>query len=63
MGKTCRVTAESVFLVEWYEGLRARCQRSMGRDYWRQLMAVRAAVNKMETRRGAGNQSGSLDAR
>ena len=57
--------AESVFLVEWYDGLHALdTNESMGRDYWRQLMAVRAAVNKeMETRRGAGELRGSLDAK
>ena len=54
-----------MFLVEWYEGLHALdANESMGRDYWRQLMAVRAAVNKeMETRRGAGELRGSLDAK
>ncbi len=35
----------------------------MGRAYWRELKAVRAAVNKeMEARRGAGELRGSLDA-
>jgi len=56
--------AESVFLVEWYQGLgREPANETMGRDYWRQLMAVRAAVNKeMEARRAAGELRGSLDA-
>jgi isoleucyl-tRNA synthetase len=56
--------AESVFLVEWYKGLQAEpAGEVMGRDYWRQLMAVRAAVNKeMEARRAAGELRGSLDA-
>ncbi len=56
--------AESVFLVEWYRGLQTEpANEAMGRDYWRQLMAVRAAVNKeMEARRAAGELRGSLDA-
>jgi isoleucyl-tRNA synthetase len=56
--------AESVFLVEWYKGLQAEpAGEVMGRDYWRQLMAVRAAVNReMEARRAAGELRGSLDA-
>ncbi|MCB1699214.1 MAG: isoleucine--tRNA ligase [Halioglobus sp.] len=55
---------ESVFLVGWYEGLdMIAAGETMGRDYWRQLMAVRAAVNKeMEERRAAGELRGSLDA-
>jgi isoleucyl-tRNA synthetase len=57
--------AESVFLAQWYDGLQTMAAGStMGRDYWRQLMAVRAAVNReMEARRGAGDLRGSLDAR
>ena len=57
--------AESVFLAQWYDGLQTMAAGStMGRDYWRQLMAVRAAVNReMEARRGAGELRGSLDAR
>jgi isoleucyl-tRNA synthetase len=36
---------------------------AMGRDYWQQIMAVRAAVNReIETQRSAGNLRGSLDA-
>jgi len=56
--------AESVFLVEWYPGLRElAADESMGRDFWREVMAVRAAVNReMEVRRGAGELRGSLDA-
>ncbi len=56
--------AESVFLAQWYQGLQTLDAGSaMGRDYWRQLMDVRAAVNKeMETRRAAGELRGSLDA-
>jgi isoleucyl-tRNA synthetase len=56
--------AESVFLVEWYQGLQTQpAGAAMSRDYWRQVMAVRAAVNKeMEARRAAGELRGSLDA-
>jgi len=56
--------AESVFLVEWYQGLQEIAgSESMGRDYWREMMAVRAAVNKeMEAQRAAGHLRGSLDA-
>lgn len=55
---------ESVFLVEWYQGLQEiDAGETMGRDYWREMMAVRAAVNKeMEAQRAAGNLRGSLDA-
>jgi isoleucyl-tRNA synthetase len=55
---------DSVFLEQWYEGLKPLDQGSlMGRDYWKQLMAVRTAVNKeMEARRAAGELRGSLDA-
>ena len=53
-----------MFLVEWYQGLQEiAADESMGRDYWRDMMAVRAAVNKeMEAQRAAGNLRGSLDA-
>lgn len=56
--------AESVFLVEWYQGLQEiAASEPMGRDYWRQMMAVRTAVNKeMEAQRAAGHLRGSLDA-
>ena len=56
---------ESVFLEQWYQGLQALPAGDlMGRDYWAQLIAVRAAVNReMEVRRGAGELRGSLDAR
>ncbi len=55
---------ESVFLEQWYGGLQnLNAGESMGRDYWQQVMAVRAAVNReMETRRAAGELRGSLDA-
>jgi isoleucyl-tRNA synthetase len=56
--------AESVFLVEWYQGLQEMAAgESLGRDYWQEMMAVRAAVNKeMEAQRAAGHLRGSLDA-
>ena len=56
---------ESVFLEQWYQVLQALPAGDlMGRDYWAQLIAVRAAVNReMEVRRGAGELRGSLDAR
>jgi isoleucyl-tRNA synthetase len=55
---------ESVFLAQWYDGLHTLdAGETMGRDYWQELMAVRAAVNKeMEARRAAGELRGSLDA-
>ena len=55
---------ESVFLVQWYAALQSLQEgEAMGREYWRQLMAVRTAVNReMEARRGAGELRGSLDA-
>ena len=56
--------AESVFLVQWFTGLQQLDgSEALGREYWRQLMAVRTAVNReMEARRGAGELRGSLDA-
>jgi isoleucyl-tRNA synthetase len=56
--------AESVFLVQWFTGLQQLDgSEELGREYWRQLMAVRTAVNReMEARRGAGELRGSLDA-
>ncbi len=55
---------ESVFLELWYDRLQTLSgDEVMGRDYWRQLVAVRTAVNKaMEERRAAGELRGSLDA-
>jgi isoleucyl-tRNA synthetase len=56
--------SQSVFLETWYQGLRELdVDEPMGRDYWRRLMAVRAAVNReMEARRAEGELRGSLDA-
>ncbi|TGD71565.1 isoleucine--tRNA ligase [Mangrovimicrobium sediminis] len=55
---------ESVFLELWYAGLhKLSGDEAMGRDFWRQMIAVRDAVNKaMEERRAAGELRGSLDA-
>jgi len=57
--------APSVFLAEWYQGLETLGEgEALGRDYWREVMAVRTAVNReMEARRAAGELRGSLDAR
>ncbi|MEH6518567.1 MAG: isoleucine--tRNA ligase [Halioglobus sp.] len=54
----------SVFLSQWFEGLSTLAgDEAMGREYWEQLMSVRAAVNKeMENQRAAGALRGSLDA-
>ncbi|MFT6288036.1 MAG: isoleucyl-tRNA synthetase, partial [Alcanivorax sp.] len=56
--------ANSVFLSQWFEGLSTLAgDETMGREYWQQLMSVRAAVNKeMENQRAAGALRGSLDA-
>lgn len=55
---------ESVFLEQWYQGLQPVADDDpMGRGYWQQLMAVRAAVNKeMEVQRAESGLRGSLDA-
>ncbi|MEZ5572005.1 MAG: isoleucine--tRNA ligase [Halioglobus sp.] len=54
----------SVMLQQWYQDLRdLPVDVVMGRAYWQQVMAVRAAVNKaMEAQRTAGVLKGSLDA-
>ena len=56
--------SQSVFLEQWYQELEALDEgEAMGREYWQDVMAVRAAVNKeMEVRRAAGELRGSLDA-
>ena len=54
----------SVFLEEWYP-IQATLadDEAMGRDYWRQVLAVRAAVNReMEALRAEGGLRGSLEA-
>jgi isoleucyl-tRNA synthetase len=56
--------AESVFLVQWYDGLHTlAADETLGREYWQQLINVRTAVNReMENLRAAGQLRGSLDA-
>ncbi|MFK8051201.1 MAG: isoleucine--tRNA ligase [Halioglobus sp.] len=55
---------DSVLLSQWYTQLDALSEEAtMGRDYWRQLMDVRSAVNReMESQRSAGVLRGALDA-
>ena len=55
---------ESVFLEQWYTELQPIADdEPMGRGYWQQMMAVRAAVNKeMEVQRAEAGLRGSLDA-
>jgi isoleucyl-tRNA synthetase len=55
---------QSVMLEQWCTGLQQLLSDArMGRDFWQQVMAVRAAVNKaMEVQRAAGALRGSLDA-
>jgi len=54
----------SVLLEQWYPGLQTLSpDEAMGRAFWDNMMAVRAAVNKaMEAQRAASNLRGSLDA-
>ena len=54
----------SVMLEQWYAGLQQQsADESMGRAFWQQVIAARAAVNKaMEAQRAAGALRGSLDA-
>ncbi|MCB1842018.1 MAG: class I tRNA ligase family protein, partial [Halioglobus sp.] len=54
----------SVMLAQWFERLQGQGpDETMGPEYWREVMAVRAAVNReMETQRAAGVIRGSLDA-
>ncbi|HEY7775404.1 MAG TPA: class I tRNA ligase family protein, partial [Kineobactrum sp.] len=54
---------ESVLLCQWYEGLQTLPDNEpMGRHYWQQVMAVRAAVNReIEVQRATGAVRGSLD--
>mgnify|MGYP003670037078 FL=1 len=54
----------SVMLEQWYDGLQhLAADDTMGRLFWRRMMAVRGAVNKaMEAQRSAGVLRGALDA-
>jgi isoleucyl-tRNA synthetase len=54
----------SVMLAQWSDGLQLlSSEEALGQDFWQQVIAVRAAVNKaMEAQRAAGALRGSLDA-
>jgi isoleucyl-tRNA synthetase len=56
--------SDSVLLEEWYADLATLSgDEPMGREYWQQAMAVKAAVNKeLEVQRAAGQVKGSLSA-
>jgi isoleucyl-tRNA synthetase len=49
---------ESVFLQQWYQGLEAQQAGEMDDSYWRQVMAVKTAVNReIEAQRANGMRS------
>lgn len=56
--------SESIFLEAWYDGLFAlNDDEILGREFWKNLMAVRTAVSKeLEQQRGKGNIGSSLNA-
>jgi len=56
--------SESVHFETWYEGLNELAEgEAMGREFWQQVMAAKAAVNKeLEGQRNAGNVGSSLEA-
>lgn len=56
--------AESVMLATWYDGLsELPADVTLNRQYWEQVMAVKAAVNKeLENRRAAKAVGGNLQA-
>lgn len=56
--------AESVFLAQWYDGLSLLSDESgFGQDYWKTVMSVKTAVNKvLEAKRGEGVIGGTLEA-
>ncbi|MEH6576682.1 MAG: isoleucine--tRNA ligase [Amphritea sp.] len=56
--------AESAQLTTWYTELTKLDEsEALGRDFWQQVMTVKAAVNKeLENQRNAGNVGGSLEA-
>jgi isoleucyl-tRNA synthetase len=56
--------AESVFLTEWYEGMPEFAKQDvMDNTFWRQILAVRAEVNKaLETARSSGVLGSGLEA-
>lgn len=54
---------ESVFLATWYQGLNRSNNGAMDNGFWRQVMAVKTAVNKaLEVQRKEGHIGGSLNA-
>ena len=55
---------ESIFLAQWYDGLTTLSDdNEFGEAYWKNVMAVKTAVNKeLETKRGEGVIGGSLEA-
>ncbi|WP_342631858.1 isoleucine--tRNA ligase [Marinobacter alkaliphilus] len=55
---------DTVFYETWYEGLTALPEDfDLGRDYWREIYAVKEAVNKcLEEARARGEIKGSLSA-
>ncbi|MGD4454970.1 class I tRNA ligase family protein, partial [Xanthomonas citri pv. citri] len=56
--------AESVMLATWYDGLsELPADVTLNRQYWEQVMAVKAAVNKeLENQRAAKAVGGNLQA-
>jgi isoleucyl-tRNA synthetase len=54
----------SVFLSEWYDGLTLLDDDAvLGQDYWKTIMSVKTAVNKVvEAKRGEGVIGGTLEA-
>jgi isoleucyl-tRNA synthetase len=54
----------SVFLAEWYDGLTLLDDdAALGQDYWKTIMSVKTAVNKVvEAKRGEGVIGGTLEA-
>lgn len=56
--------SESVFLTTWYTGLTALPEDApMGREFWKQMMEVRAVVSKaLEQQRAKGTIGASLNA-
>jgi isoleucyl-tRNA synthetase len=55
---------ESVFLAQWYDGLTMLTDEEvLGEQYWRTIMSVKTAVNKvLEAKRGEGVIGATLEA-
>ena len=62
--KTIARRAETVFVAEWYARLQLlRDGETFGETFWQQIMAVKAAVNKvLEAQRKDGSIGGTLEA-